>query len=192
MKTDIQLAIGPTYRQKEALLRVIAIHDERALLEEWQGDKLIQYIVSHSFFFVKGDLHWRGSGAYFICSYPNRTDPPFKALAQALDYFQDMSEPKDSWVATDQRADLSPDDGKRCDECGWTTKSEREDMYLINRGFLDQQWLCRICFDSLITEKCTECESCRECFTYNHLIYNKDSPDGDIEICPYCGQVWCE
>lgn len=82
-----------------------------------------------------------------------------------------------------------------CSKCG-TTLSEDHDSTAAsphNEGFSDETEVCWMChIDMLERGELTQCGSCQECFTYNHLLPNKDGPDKTIEICPYCGEIWCE
>ena len=62
---------------------------------------------------------------------------------------------------------------------------------LVNRGMSDEYRLCDSCFDFECNNGIiTSCECCGMYFTPNHLKVNPEN--GLQEICPYCGEVWCE
>lgn len=76
-----------------------------------------------------------------------------------------------------------------CKECEHTG----DDLCPVNLNFKDEFQTCPSCHDSMLDRnEFTMCASCGAYFTYNHLIPNKDSDDNQREICPYCGEVWCE
>jgi len=81
-----------------------------------------------------------------------------------------------------------------CDQCGWIPVDDAiEGLYVINMDFCDETWLCGRCLDSTAqTYGRTICENCGTSFTYSHLLPNKDDPERNREICPYCGEIWCE
>lgn len=68
--------------------------------------------------------------------------------------------------------------------------------YVINQGYDDQFIMCFSCH-CVATDRgaYTGCDSCGAYFTGNHLLPNKDNVDGNErvrEICPYCGEIWCD
>lgn len=76
-----------------------------------------------------------------------------------------------------------------CKEC--EEKMDKSEGSIVNKGFADEKEICYICFAFDIDRgKLTRCESCQNVFSPHHL---KENPNNGIaEICPYCGEVWCE
>lgn len=87
----------------------------------------------------------------------------------------------------------------RCRECQCETAEHGADNaapYIINEGFSDQHVVCFSCHTGMM-ERCehTACDACGSYFTANHLLPNKDNEENGVkvrEICPYCGEIWCE
>jgi len=81
-----------------------------------------------------------------------------------------------------------------CPQCGRLAgRSDDDGLIVVNAVFGDQYSVCTVCHDSMRdSNEHTSCESCGAYLTYNHLIPNKDIEDGTREICPYCGNIWCE
>ncbi len=76
-----------------------------------------------------------------------------------------------------------------CSEC----ESTSDELVVVNSSFSDEFQTCRMCHDSMLANyEYTMCESCGVYFTYDHLIPNKDCEEKTTEICPYCGEIWCE
>lgn len=51
--------------------------------------------------------------------------------------------------------------------------------------------LCRFCVSEMENDgRLTRCENCGEVFSPSGLLKSKVS--GEKELCPYCGDVWCE
>lgn len=78
-----------------------------------------------------------------------------------------------------------------CDYCK-EPLSEYDDYHaVVNEGFEDEKHECNICHEyNLDNGITTMCECCGMYFTPDHLKIN--SKNGLQEICPYCGEVWCE
>lgn len=93
--TTIQ--VGDSFMQHNSTLRILGVQGKFVLMEQWSKDgSLIQYIVTHSLFLENGELHWRGSGAYFPCMYPPPTcDAPFTALSNALKHMSERTQPEE-------------------------------------------------------------------------------------------------
>lgn len=61
----------------------------------------------------------------------------------------------------------------------------------VNEGMNDEYHLCETCFNFECNNGIiTSCECCGMYFTPDHLKINPRN--GLQEICPYCGEVWCE
>lgn len=74
-----------------------------------------------------------------------------------------------------------------CDICS----CETDEIYIVNDGFLSCQEMCYSCYcEQLGNGTITGCECCGEVFSPLHLEINLSS--GENEICPYCGEIWCE
>ena len=85
---------GQTYIQDDTTLRIMAFKDSTALLEQWQGDTLVQYVVTHGLIAENDILHWTGSGEYFPCMYPSPAcDAPHEALRKAMQRFVELTQP---------------------------------------------------------------------------------------------------
>lgn len=85
--------VGQTYPKDGITMRVIAVENNKTLLEQSRYGELIQYIVTSNLYLYEGELHWRGSGAYFPCMYPPPIcDAPFVALRKAIEYMREGTE----------------------------------------------------------------------------------------------------
>lgn len=82
-----------------------------------------------------------------------------------------------------------------CSKCRVSFSEEHDNTAPspYNTGYSDASETCWNCHvDMLESGKLTQCENCHEYFTPNHLLRNKDVADHSLEICPYCGEIWCE
>ena len=79
---------------------------------------------------------------------------------------------------------------KKCDCCG-RELGQYDDLYLVNDGLPGERYECYNCHvDKLEHGSETSCECCHELFDYENLKVNPEN--GIKELCPYCGEVWCE
>lgn len=99
------------------------------------------------------------------------------------------------FVEADQEFGVSDHKSPVCLVCRITLSEDRDSTSpsTYNTGFSDETEVCWSCHSAMLENReLTRCESCQECFTYSHLLPNKDAGDGALEICPYCGEIWCE
>ena len=78
-----------------------------------------------------------------------------------------------------------------CSECGSDFDEDDNDLREVNEGTPKVMMLCDRCVADL--EDCgklTRCECCEDLFSPARLKINPEN--GLQEICPLCGEVWCE
>ena len=78
-----------------------------------------------------------------------------------------------------------------CSECGSDFDEDDNDLREVNEGTSKAMVLCDRCVADL--EDCgklTRCECCGDLFSPERLKINPEN--GLQEICPLCGEVWCE
>lgn len=98
------------------------------------------------------------------------------------------------FVEADQEFGI-PRNEMLCLQCDTITCDDGDEYspYEINAGFTDRHTVCFACHRNMMDNgDHTMCDCCGAYFTYNHLLPNKDDPEGSNEICPYCGEIWCE
>lgn len=81
----------------------------------------------------------------------------------------------------------------QCVKCGCLLDDfvDERSEFVINAGQNDEFRVCFACHQDLMENgEHTQCESCGNCFTPDCL---RDNPENGVrELCPYCGEVWCE
>lgn len=78
--------------------------------------------------------------------------------------------------------------------CSWCESSfddEGDGLREVNTGMPLAMMLCDLCVaDMEDSGELTRCECCEDLFSPSRLIVNPKN--GEKEICPLCGEVWCE
>lgn len=78
-----------------------------------------------------------------------------------------------------------------CSCCGSDFDCEDNDLREIEAKTEHAKLLCDRCVEDMENNgRLTRCESCTELFTPSRLRTNPSN--GVQELCPYCGEVWCE
>lgn len=118
-----KLEIGKTYKQREALLHIIALHDGYALIENHYDGKVTQYIVTSGLYIEdNGELHWNGSGKYYRIDCHDGKDAS-DVLNVAWQDFYGMAKPILSFSLPNGatiNAGLYGGDGPiESEKCGW-------------------------------------------------------------------------
>lgn len=78
----------------------------------------------------------------------------------------------------------------KCDICGAILYSS-DDRFTVRDGEEKELTECRSCYEDSMTDgDATSCEKCLQIFLSKNLKINPKN--GAQEICPYCGEVWCD
>lgn len=81
----------------------------------------------------------------------------------------------------------------RCHTCDKELRNvdDNDDVCIVNAGLETEFVECWVCHEDALDNGIeTHCECCQELFTYDELLVNPAT--GEKELCPYCGEVWCD
>lgn len=79
----------------------------------------------------------------------------------------------------------------QCSQCESDFDENEDDLREVNGGTPLAMMLCDRCIaDMENSGELTRCKCCGNVFTPSRLIVN--SANGEQEICPECGEVWCD
>lgn len=83
-----EISVGSTYKQDGCDLHIIALKNQNALIEKhgMNGYVLMYIVTSGLYLDDKGDLHWDGSGQYYLFGHGDGKTAN-DALSAAWSYF---------------------------------------------------------------------------------------------------------